>query len=139
MSSRETNELLKQLISHQEKASIQPSGAVTGQGIRNWWMVISFVIMGAISTTGWLVNKTVDGTKEITSIQNRLSSLEQRSSQVEVVKTDQQKLSGDVKELQTSVTNINKSLDSISIDLKVVAGQMQQVSNALTNQNNKGK
>lgn len=132
----QTEILLKQLLEAQAKPQA-PSGAITGTGIRNWWSVIAFTIVGAVSLGGWLVSKTVDGTKELTSIQNRISVLEQKTLQVDVVKIDQQKLSADVKDLQVSVANINKSLDVISMDLKVVAGQMQQVSNAIQRQETK--
>jgi hypothetical protein len=130
----ETNALLKQLIESQSKAQQAPQGAITGTGIRNWWGVIVFVIMSIVSTAGWLVSKTVDGTKELTNMQNRISVLEQKTLQVDVVKTDQQKLSIDVKDLQVSVSNINKTLDNISVDIKVVAGQMQEVSNEIRQQ-----
>ena len=130
----QNEELINLLIESNNKNS---SDAITTTGIRNWWAVIAFCIMGSISIGGWLVSKTVDGTKELTSMQSRLSALEQKTLQVDVVKNDQQKLSVDVKDLQVSVVNINKSLDIISMDLKVVAGQMQQVSNAIQRQETK--
>lgn len=125
-----TVELLAQILEIQKMAAAQsaaPTGAITGQGIRNWQTLIIFALTAVVGVGGWLVNSAVNGTTKLNDIDYRIKSLEVSNQQVNELKISQQQTRVDVKELQSAVGNINKSLESMSGDLKAIGYQINQL------------
>lgn len=129
-----TAELLAQILEAQKMAAAQPSaptGAITGQGIRNWQTIIIFIVMSAVGVGGWLISTAVSGTTKMNDYEFRLKAVESSVSSIGDIKTNQQRTNSDVEQLKGAVNNINKSLESMSGDLKAIGFQINQ----LTQQN----
>lgn len=117
---------------------LQAPGAITAKGIREWWQVIIFIIIGAISVGGWLVATSVSAATKMNNIENDIRGLKDGQASVVQLRSDQIKTSGEVRELQiavSAITNGQKELagrmDTVSGDVRAVGQQVQAIAQAM--------
>jgi hypothetical protein len=53
-------------------APAAPAGAITGQGIRNWWPVIGGLVAALVAVMVWVVSGASTGTEKYTNMTNKL-------------------------------------------------------------------
>ena len=53
-------------------APAAPAGAITGQGIRNWWPVIGGLVAALVAVMMWVVSGASTGTEKYTNMTNKL-------------------------------------------------------------------
>lgn len=144
-------QMQKMMQMMQPPAPAAPVGAVTGQGIRNWWPIITVIGGALISLCIWLVGASSNGTKEYTTMVNTIERHEQMlkdkadkrdlESVEKSVKglTDEKVDKKDFQVMASKVDTMDSKLDKLASITGLLNNSMSQIMSDIRNLTPKGR